>query len=83
MVHALGFRAFLGAGFKTVRLGLIVVSQAPQGGTSGVEGGGGVGVGGVWGGGGGGKKDGRLLQLPLVLANRPLADPGFLGGVPI
>ena len=23
------------------------------------------------------------LQLPLVLANRPLADPGFPGGVPI
>ena len=44
------------------------------------------------GGGGGGGEVGKKkgmgacwegLQLPLVLANRPLADPGFLGGVPI
>ena len=32
-VHALGFGVFLGLGFKTVRLGLIVgLSQAPRGG---------------------------------------------------
>ena len=39
--------------------------------------------GGVGGGGGGGNEGGPCwegLQLPLVL---PLADPGFLGGVPI
>ena len=30
----------------------------------------------------GGKRGGALLGLPLVLANRPLADPGFLGGYP-
>ena len=81
----MGFRVFLGLGFKvqgsrlrveTVRLGLIVgLSQ--------------VSVGGVWGGGGGGVGVGwgvgpcwEGLQLPLVLANRPLADPGFLGGYP-
>ena len=42
-----------------------------QGGEGG-WGGRGVGKGGCWEG----------LQLPLVLANRPLADPGFQGGYP-
>ena len=32
--------------------------------------------------GGGGEACWEGLQLPLVLANRPLADPGFLGGYP-
>ena len=45
-------------------------------------------MGGEWGGGGGGVGDNgggpcwEGLQLPLVLANRPLADPGFPGGYP-
>ena len=57
------------------------------------RGGRGGGWGGVGGGGGGQGGGGWAslasfacwegLQLPLVLANRPLADPGFLGGVPI
>ena len=48
-------------------------------------GGGGGGGGGVGGGGvnNGGGPCWERLQLPLVLANRPLADPGFAGGVPI
>ena len=34
-------------------------------------------------GGGKGEKGWEGLQLPLVLANHPLADPAHLGGVPI
>ena len=42
-----------------------------------------MGVGGGWGGWMWADACWEGLQLPLVLANRPLADPGFLGGVPI
>ena len=50
------------------------------GGWGGGGGGGGGGWGGGWEGGVGVGACWEGLQLPLVLANRPLADPGFLGG---